>query len=80
MENNNKKTFKKDEFLFKIRQKFQIIYNINSPDDVTLGGANDGGGAFPVSLQDHVILSQWAVGLQQHLQRRLFLLKAMIAA
>ena len=46
-------------------------------DAVTLGGAYDRGGA---SFMGPCDLLQWAVGLQQQQQRRLFVLKAKVRA
>ena len=60
-----------DPFIADKRPSPCVICVVNLPDDVTLGGAFDEGGASPGSRD----LLQWEVNLQDQQQRRLFLLK-----
>ena len=61
-----------------------IICTINLPDAATLGGAHDVGGTSAVGLytiHDHVICCSGRIGLrQQRRRRRLFVVKAEVAA
>jgi len=53
---------------------------INLPDSVTLGGDYYGGRASPVGVTGSRHLLQWAAGLQQQRRRRVFMIKADVAA
>ena len=57
-----------DLFLWELRVSM-LIHTINFAGAVTLGGAYDRGGAYPVGLQGHDLL-QWAVGFQQQRSQR----------
>jgi len=59
------------------RRSYSAVYTINAPDDVTLGGAYHGGGTSPVY---RFTWSRDLLQLQQQRRRRLFVLKAEVAA